>query len=129
TPTPLQTLPSGLRPPAWRRQASPRTAKRAGGLPTPLEGPARAVTPVMVQPDPMNGELRPRRMPGSRTPEKGDVAPAHCGGERALPVVDRCVAAELGELVAGGGSAGRGGLGGHRQGLGEGAGGGDGDPR
>src|SRR4029453_15338876 len=128
TPTPLQTLPSGLRPPAWRRQASPRTAKRAAGLPTPLEGPALAVTPVMVQPDPMNGELRPRAMPGSRTPEKGGVAPAHCGGERALPVVDRCVAAELGELVAGVDRAGGAGLGGDGQGLGGGAAAGRGGP-
>jgi transposase len=51
--------------------------RQAGaGSPMPLEGKALAVL-VTVQPAPMKGEPTPRRVPGSRTPEKGCVRATH----------------------------------------------------
>jgi hypothetical protein len=53
----------------------PRTAKRAAGSPTPLEGKALAVAEATAKPTPKKGEPTLQRLPESRIPEKGGVGP------------------------------------------------------
>src|SRR6266508_1133445 len=74
TATPPPTSPPG--PSAIMPRS--RTAKRAAGLRTPLEGKALTIVVAMVQPAPVKGEptLTPSwREPG--TPEKGAAGPPH----------------------------------------------------
>jgi hypothetical protein len=51
-----------------------RTAKRAAGSSTPLEGKALAIAVAMVQPTPMKGEPT-LSSPEPRTPEQGAAGP------------------------------------------------------
>jgi putative transposase len=64
---------------AWAEQHMPRsrTAKRAAGSATPLEGKALAVAVAMAQPAPTKGEPTLLPLPEPRTPEKGAVGPPH----------------------------------------------------
>jgi hypothetical protein len=59
TSTPRSTLPSGPRP-SSARQPRPRTPKQEAGPPTPVEGPALATAPAVVQPDPQSRQGRSR---------------------------------------------------------------------
>jgi hypothetical protein len=57
-----------------------RTAKRAAGSSTPLEGKALAVAVAMVQPAPVKGEPTPTPVwRERRIPEKGADEPPHRG--------------------------------------------------